>query len=110
MRLAHELANLTNRNVVTETGSNLEHNPNSIISLIAEFGEDLDKESRLRLVSPYLFMAKYYDSEGNVVTDNVSDIHRWLAEHPGGRLEVITNSVLTSDNFFAQSIIDMELG
>jgi len=110
VRLAHELANLTNRNVVTKTNSNLAHNPNSIISLIAEFGEDLDKEARLRLVSPYLFMAKYYDSKGNVVTDNVGDIHKWLAEHPGGRLEVITNSVLTSDNFFAQSIIDMELG
>ena len=110
VRLAHELANLTNRNVVTQTDSNLEQNPNSIIYLLEVFSKEVDKKNRLRLVSPYLFLARYYDKEGNVVTDNVSDIHQWLAEHPSGKLEIITNSVLTSDNFFAQSIIDMELG
>ena len=29
----------------------------------------------------------------------------WLRDHPNGRLEIITNSVLTSDNIFAQAII-----
>ena len=32
----------------------------------------------------------------------------WLDEHPGTRLEIVTNSVLTSDNFSSQAIIDMD--
>ncbi|NOR80579.1 MAG: phospholipase, partial [Methyloprofundus sp.] len=32
----------------------------------------------------------------------------WLEENPGSNIELITNSVLTSDNFSAQAVIDME--
>ena len=33
---------------------------------------------------------------------------QWLRDHPQRSLEIVTNSILTSDNFSAQSIIDME--
>lgn len=110
VRLAHELANLTNRRVVTNTEQNKADNPNSIMHLLGMLGDDLVTEGSLRIVSPYMFVARYYDEEGNVVEDGVADIHQWLREHPLNRIELITNSVLTSDNFMAQSIIDMDLG
>jgi hypothetical protein len=37
-------------------------------------------------------------------------VYLWLNAHPDNRIEIITNSVLTSDNFMAQSDIDMEMG
>ena len=110
VRLAHELANLTNRNVVTNTEENLADNPNSIMHLLSELGDELADNGGLRVVSPYMFMARYYDKDGNVVMDGVADTHQWLREHPRNKIELVTNSVLTSDNFFAQSIIDMDVG
>ena len=108
--LAHELANLTNRNVVTNTIENLKGNPNSIMYVLSEYGDELDENGVLRIVSPYMFIAKYYDAEGNVVHDGAEELKQWLREHPKNRVEIITNSVLTSDNFFAQSMIDMDVG
>ena len=61
-----------------------------------------------RIVSPYLFLALYEDKEGNVVVDEAAAMRAWLDEHPEARIEILTNSVLTSDNFPAQSIIDMD--
>lgn len=110
VRLAHELANLTNRNVVTNTDENLQDNPNSIMHLLKEFGDELIAGGALRVVSPYMFMARYYDKDGNEVMDSVADAHRWLQKNPDNKIELITNSVLTSDNFFAQAIIDMDVG
>jgi putative cardiolipin synthase len=110
VRLAHELANLTNRNVVTNTEENLADNPNSIMHLLNEFSSELMEDGVIRVVSPYMFMARYYDKDGNVVTDGVADAHQWLRQHPQNKAELITNSVLTSDNFFAQAIIDMDVG
>jgi phosphatidylserine/phosphatidylglycerophosphate/cardiolipin synthase-like enzyme len=108
--LAHELANLTNRNVVTNTIENLKGNPNSIMYVLSEYGDELEENGVLRIVSPYMFIARYYDSEGNVVHDGAEEVKQWLREHPKNRVEIITNSVLTSDNFFAQSMIDMDVG
>lgn len=108
--LAHELANLTNRNVVTNTIENLKGNPNSIMYVLSEYGDELEENGALRIVSPYMFIAKYYDAEGNVVHDGAEELKQWLREHPKNRVEIITNSVLTSDNFFAQSMIDMDVG
>jgi len=110
VRLAHELANLTNRNVVTNTEENLADNPNSIMHLLNEFSDELSAGGAIRVVSPYMFMARYYDKDGNVVMDGVADTHQWLREHPQNKVELVTNSVLTSDNFFAQAIIDMDVG
>jgi putative cardiolipin synthase len=108
--LAHELANLTNRNVVTEVDRNLADNPNSIISILEEHGGEIGGDGTLRVVSPYMFIALYYDADGNVVQDGAAEIHQWLNEHPGNKVEIITNSVLTSDNFMAQAMIDMDVG
>ncbi len=66
--------------------------------------------STLWIVSPYLFIARYYDEDGNLVEDGVAHVHNWLNADPDSRIEVITNSVLTSDNFMVQSDIDMEMG
>ena len=110
IRLAHELANLTNTEVVTNTEENLQENPNSIMYLLGEFGDELAPGAGIRVVSPYMFMARYYDSEGNVIDDGVANTHQWLREHPENKVEIITNSVLTSDNFLAQSVIDMDVG
>ena len=108
--LAHELANLTNRNVVTEVGRNLADNPNSIMRILEEHGDKVIIDGTLRIVSPYMFIALYYDADGNVIQDGAADIHQWLSEHPDNKVEIITNSVLTSDNFMAQAMIDMDVG
>ncbi len=108
--LAHELANLTNRNVVADVHGNLADNPNSIMHVIAKYGDELSDKGTLRIVSPYLFIARYYDADGNVVEDGAVGIHEWLREHPNNRIEIITNSVLTSDNFMTQAMIDMDVG
>ncbi len=113
VRLAHELDNLSNVRVVTGVAENKSRNPNSITYILYEVSEtDSGSKSSnvLRIISPYLFVAKYFDDDGNLILDGAKEVHKWLDEHPKGRLEIITNSVLTSDNIFAQSIIDMELG
>ena len=108
--LAHELANLTNRNVVTERKRNFAKNPNSIMAIL-EAGEDkLSADGTQQIVSPYVFVARYYDADGNVIYDGAAEIKQWLREHPDHKMEIITNSVLTSDNFMAQSMIDMDVG
>jgi len=107
--LAHELANLTDRKVVTEAVENRERNPSSIMNIIHSTGE-LNDDVSLRVASPYLFLTQYFDKDGNIVEDSVENIHHWLSENPEGRLEIITNSVMTSDNILAQSVIDMEVG
>jgi phosphatidylserine/phosphatidylglycerophosphate/cardiolipin synthase-like enzyme len=110
VRLAHELGNLTNLNSVTNTQNNLQDNPNSITYLLKQFSDEVTAGGSIRIVSPYLFIVRYVDKEGNVIDDGVANIHLWLSEDPQHRIEIITNSVLTSDNFLAQSVIDMDLG
>jgi len=107
VRLAHEFANLGNKAVVTEAVANLSSNPNSIMHLL----EQAQGRERYhsRVVSPYLFLARYYDGEGNLLLDEAQRVLDWLAEDPDYRYEMITNSVLTSDNFPAQSIVDMDM-
>lgn len=107
VRLAHEFANLTNKTVITEAVANLSNNPNSIINLLEQARGKTRSHSRV--VSPYLFLARYYDSDGNLLLDEAQRILEWLDEAPDHRYEMITNSVLTSDNFPAQSIVDMDM-
>ena len=108
--LAHELGNLTNRNVVTEVERNLADNPNSIMSILEEHGDKVLGDGTIRIVSPYMFIARYFDADGNLIHDGAVGMHQWLSEHPDNRIEIITNSVLTSDNFMAQAMIDMDVG
>ncbi|MFW2403996.1 MAG: phospholipase D-like domain-containing protein [Gammaproteobacteria bacterium] len=105
--LAHELANVTNRNVVTKAVENLADSPNSIIGIMERLVTADNK--RLQIVSPYLFAARYKDSKGNVIVDEAKDLLEWLEAHPESEIDIVTNSVLTSDNFFTQSVIDLDL-
>jgi putative cardiolipin synthase len=109
--LSHQLDNLTNTNVVSNVIENLEHNPNSIMYLINQILDEAVRQGpltgSLQIVSPYLFSGLFYDEEGEVIFDGAKETLETLRKNPGFRLEIITNSVLTSDNFFTQAIIDM---
>ena len=106
VRLAHEFGNLVNKKVVTNAIENMEVNPNSISRLLMEHEDP--NNTLFRIVSPYLFLAKYKDKDGDVVHDEAKRVLEWLAENPERRFEVVTNSVLTSDNVGAQAVIDMD--
>jgi phosphatidylserine/phosphatidylglycerophosphate/cardiolipin synthase-like enzyme len=108
VRLAHELGNLTDQKVVKDVKGNQERNPNSIMTVLGEIGDEMPELRSVRIVSPYLFLAEYKNRDGDIVIDEAENFRTWLEEHPDATLEIITNSVLTSDNFPAQSIIDME--
>jgi cardiolipin synthase C len=106
--MAHELANLTDQDVIHSAPTNLDANPNSIVYIINALGErDMDAND-LRFVSPYLFLAEYRDKDGELQLDEAANVLEWLEHNPEGTLEIVTNSILTSDNFSAQSIIDMD--
>ncbi|MEP4149296.1 MAG: phospholipase D-like domain-containing protein [Halioglobus sp.] len=107
VRLAHEFGNLTSKNVVSEAVANLETNPNSIMYLLS--GPGSGDEKHIKVVSPYLFAARYLGPDGEVLLDEAQEIRDWLAEDDERTYEIITNSVLTSDNFFAQSVVDMDM-
>jgi putative cardiolipin synthase len=51
----------------------------------------------------------YYNKQGDVVYDCAKEIHQLLKDNPELRIEIVTNSVMTSDNFFTQAIIDMDM-
>jgi phosphatidylserine/phosphatidylglycerophosphate/cardiolipin synthase-like enzyme len=106
--LAHELGNLTDTNVVYRATENISSNPNSIMYVLRQIAETWPGERQSRYVSPYLFLARYEDRDGNLLLDEAENTLKWLEEHPGASIEIVTNSILTSDNFSAQSIIDME--
>ena len=113
VRLAHQLGNLTNKEVTTKVVENVQNNPNSILYLINQISERRLAEGvnsgTLRIVSPYLFAGKYYNAEGEVVYDGAKNLLKALEEHPDLRVEIVTNSVMTSDNFFTQAIIDFDM-
>lgn len=113
VRLSHQLSNLTSTDVTTNVAENLKQNPNSILYLIYKLISDNEKantiDGTLRIVSPYLFSGKYRDDDDNVTFDGAKEIHQLLDEHPDTRIEIVTNSVMTSDNFFAQAMIDMDM-
>jgi putative cardiolipin synthase len=110
VRLAHELANLLNPNATTKVEQNLRNNPNSIQTILYEYLRSADKQplTNLVIVSPYFFVAKYYDEDGNELYDGVKEIYKYLENNPESTFEIITNSVLTSDNFITQAVIDMD--
>ncbi len=113
VRLSHQLSNLVNPDVVTNTRELVKSNPNSILHLIQQYLEEELKTGNIskstRIVSPYIFVGQYYDEEGNLVYDGAVETNKLLREHPNIILEVITNSPLTSDNRMTQAIIDMNM-
>jgi len=107
VRLAHEMANLTDKKVVNNAVENASLNPNSITSVFASMrGTKFDN---VQIVSPYMFAALYKDKDKNVVLDDAANMLQWLADNPDSTITIVTNSVLTSDNFFTQAVIDMDL-
>lgn len=108
VRLAFNLGNITNKKVTKNAVENIQKNPNSILYILGKIAESNDGTETTRIVSPYLFLALHKDKEGNVLVDEAASMRAWLDEHPQAKLEIVTNSVLTSDNFSAQSIIDMD--
>jgi phosphatidylserine/phosphatidylglycerophosphate/cardiolipin synthase-like enzyme len=113
VRLAHQLNNLTAKNVQKNLWENIKSNPNSIMYLIEKLTQEAIQEGAisgtLRIVSPYLFTGRYLNEEGDVIYDGAKEIHELLRAHPDLKIEVITNSVMTSDNFFTQAIIDVDM-
>ena len=111
VKLAHELGNLTDTDVVTDFSSNSSENSNSIIATGTQIYGANSKNSTgsFKLVSPYVFFVRYVDDEGKVIRDGIAADKKWLLKNPNNRIEIITNSVLTSDNFMAQAVIDMNL-
>jgi phosphatidylserine/phosphatidylglycerophosphate/cardiolipin synthase-like enzyme len=105
--LAHELDNLTNKNLFNEAEKDFSKNKNSITYLLRKVRGDA--YNKRRIVSPYLFAMQHYDDEGNIVFDGAVNARNWLEQHPDATLEIVTNSVLTSDNFSAQAVIDMNM-
>ena len=113
VRLVHQLSNLEAMEVSTHIKELITKNPNSIMYLFAKLEREARKSGgfgeTLRVISPYLFIGKYEDAEGNVIYDGVKEVHDLLRDNPEMRLEVITNSVMTGDNKFTQAIIDMDM-
>lgn len=112
VRLAHELGNLVSQDVTTNVMNIKSRNLNSIGAILANVIETSSNkgtiDANFRIVSPYLFIAEYKDKEGKVIYDGANKMLTALEEHPELSFEIITNSVLTSDNFFTQSVIDMD--
>ena len=106
--LAHNLGNVTNKKVTRDAVENLAKNPNSILYILGQIADSNDGTETSRMVSPYLFLARYQDKQGNIIVDEAASLRAWLAQHPQAQIEIVTNSVLTSDNFSSQSIIDMD--
>ncbi|MBT8438566.1 MAG: phospholipase, partial [Gammaproteobacteria bacterium] len=113
VRLSHQLSNLTSKDVTTNVDENLKRNPNSILYLISKIFDDAKargvSSGSLQIVSPYLFSGKYYDEDGELIHDGAREMLEYLSDNPGFELKIITNSVMTSDNFFTQAIIDMDM-
>ncbi len=113
VRLAHQLSNLTNTDVTTNVEENEERNPNSIMYILAKLLEESNKRGTksgtLRIVSPYIFVGKYYNDDGEVIYDGANTVRDYLRDRPDARIEIVTNSVMTSDNAFTQAIIDLDM-
>lgn len=111
-RLANDLINLTSTEVVTNADQIKASNANSIEgilnSALAQVQQYRGEPGKLYIVSPYLFIPRYKNKLGEVTRDGAADTLAALEKFPGTEIHIITNSVLTSDNFFTQSVIDMD--
>lgn len=106
VRLAHELGNLDNANVITDTDANITSNRNSIQSILARHGS-VSVPRMFRIVSPYFFVSHYLTEDGEDSFDSSENILKLLRDNPDSSIEMITNSTLTSENFLVQGVVDM---
>jgi putative cardiolipin synthase len=112
VRLSHQLGNLQSENVVEDVAEIQFRNTNSISAIFVNTLKQAAQKGHLsgtiRIISPYLFITQYKDKEGKIFHDGAKVLLNILEENPDLSVEIITNSVLTSDNYFTQSVIDMD--
>ncbi|MCY9853969.1 phospholipase D family protein [Vibrio mediterranei] len=106
-KFAHELDNLNADDVVTRYSHNKSANANSISGILAKTAYTNTELKKIRVVSPYLFLQSDLLKDEGVIDRDLNIALSWLEQDPERSIEVITNSVLTSDNFFTQAVIDM---
>ncbi|QDP02161.1 phospholipase D-like domain-containing protein [Thalassotalea sp. PS06] len=109
LRLAHEMANIVSYEVFEKYADVQGRNPNSIVEILAELSSEKYNVKHVRLVSPYIFLANEEPEEKDGRYQELEGMRQWLADDPERTIEIITNSVMSSDNFMTQSIIDMEM-
>ena len=112
VRLVHELGNFITKDTVNDAKLIKQKNVNSIEGLLDRAFEQAERDGHMegtfRIVSPYLFIPSYKNKQGEVSYDGAELMKQKLAQYPNINFEIITNSVLTSDNYFTQSVIDMD--
>ncbi|MFA0438872.1 phospholipase [Vibrio sp. 10N.286.49.C2] len=106
-KFAHELDNLNATDVVSKYSTNKKANANSISGILAKVAHTKDDVKTVKIVSPYLFLQSDLFKDEGVMARDLNTTMAWLDQDPERNIEVITNSVLTSDNFFTQAVIDM---
>lgn len=111
VRLAHEIGNLKSSSaVVSQYAENKKSNANSIMTILKKIGKEAPNLTHLKIVSPYLFLEEYLKKQSGEIKQEVNLAQQWLDVDPRRTLEIVTNSALTSDNFFTQAVIDMHTG
>ncbi|MGB2078593.1 MAG: phospholipase D-like domain-containing protein [Vibrio sp.] len=112
VRLEHQLTNFVSVNVIEKASEIKQSNANSIKGLLNNILQDAQRNGKIeghyRIISPYLFAPSFQDKLGHKVEDSAIVIKEFLDKYPGISFEVITNSIITSDNDFTQSVIDMD--
>ncbi|WP_406610439.1 phospholipase D-like domain-containing protein [Agarivorans sp. JK6] len=106
-RFAHELDNLSSTDLVSNYSTNKKANANSISGILARAAYGDNDLTTIRVVSPYLFLQSDLLKDEGVLEEDVNTALEWLDKDPERKIEIITNSVLSSDNFFTQAVIDM---
>ncbi|MGR5258649.1 phospholipase D-like domain-containing protein [Vibrio astriarenae] len=106
-RFAHELDNLINTELIGNYSHNKLANANSISGILGRVSYGDQTATKVRVVSPYLFLQSDLLKDEKRMARDVNVTLTWLEKDPNRQLEIITNSVLTSDNFFTQAVIDM---
>ncbi|MEC9281770.1 MAG: phospholipase D-like domain-containing protein [Bdellovibrionota bacterium] len=103
--LVYELHNLYRRNASqyekireNENNNSKLFEVNGIVSTISK--HIANEQERIAIISPYLWLSK----------SEITSLKEWLAVDPKRKLDIYTNSVLTSDNMLAQALVDTVLG
>ncbi|MGR5267027.1 phospholipase D-like domain-containing protein [Vibrio astriarenae] len=107
-KFAHELDNLSAKEVLEQYIENKQQNANSISAILAKLAYTDEEIEQIRIVSPYLFLQSELLKQQGIIESDLNTTLTWLDLNPNRTIEIVTNSVLTSDNPFTQSIIDMQ--
>ncbi len=108
VRLVEQMSHVVDKRVVRDAVDNYLKSPNSVLFVLNDILSQTSAGGQSRICSPYLFLARYEDSDGQVVVDEADAIRAYIDAHPDAEIEIVTNSAMTSDNFPAQSVIDFD--